>query len=356
VLKSIDVLIGLAVVMLALSMAVTVMTQCVISVFNTRGGYLRRGLKDLLGLLSRELGRDQAHAIATAVLKHPLVSATGKRLGSVVQREEFTKLLMHFATADATGLADGAKDALKRALAANGVSAPEEKLKSIRAVALQLEASRPELSASLRQGLAILSEASSDYVAKVNTWFDQTIDRVSQRFAANTRLITFAAGLVLAVVLQVDTVLLVNRLSADDKMREAFLAQGRAMQQAQAGQAAPAAPTDVSGIDRQYLSFLAEYGVISVPRWADWRERWRHVNPVGVLVTGLLLSLGAPFWYNALSRLLQLRSALTQKDDKQRAERQGGPTTGAGGGAAASMAAAAPARPHGESAGLLPAA
>ena len=348
-LKSIDVLIGLAVVMLALSMAVTVMTQCVISVFNTRGGYLRRGLKDLLGLLSRDIQGDHAHAIATAVLKHPLVSATGRRLGSVVQREEFTKLLMHFATADATGLADETRKALAKALAANGVADPEEKLRSIRAVALQLEASRPDLSASLRQGLAILSEASSDYVAKVNTWFDQTIDRVAQRFAANTRLITFAAGFVLALVLQVDALLLVNRLAADDKLREAFLAQGRAMQQAQVGQAPPAGPSDV---DRQYVAFLAEHGVVTVPRsLSEWRSGWSQVNLVGILVTGLLLSLGAPFWYNALSRLLQLRSVLTQKDDKQRAERQG-----AAAASTAASAATTPVRPPGESAGLLPAA
>jgi hypothetical protein len=40
-------------------------------------------------------------------------------------------------------------------------------------------------------------------------------------------------------------------------------------------------------------------------------------------VTGLLLSLGAPFWYNSLGRLLQLRSVLAVKDDRQRAGRQG---------------------------------
>jgi hypothetical protein len=45
----------------------------------------------------------------------------------------------------------------------------------------------------------------------------------------------------------------------------------------------------------------------------------------------LLLSMGAPFWYNSLGRLLQLRSALAAKDDQQRAERQGAPAVGGGG-------------------------
>jgi hypothetical protein len=39
-------------------------------------------------------------------------------------------------------------------------------------------------------------------------------------------------------------------------------------------------------------------------------------------MTALLLSLGAPFWYSLLGRLLQLRSVLAVKDDVQRAERQ----------------------------------
>jgi hypothetical protein len=41
-----------------------------------------------------------------------------------------------------------------------------------------------------------------------------------------------------------------------------------------------------------------------------------------MLLTALLLSLGAPFWYGVLGKLLQLRSILAVKDDKQRAERQ----------------------------------
>ena len=67
-----------------------------------------------------------------------------------------------------------------------------------------------------------------------------------------------------------------------------------------------------------------------MPRSRDaWVKGWKESNLVGILVTGLLLSLGAPFWYNSLGRLLQLRSVLAVKDDQQRAERQGvDPATG----------------------------
>ena len=47
-LKSLDILIGLVVVLLALSMAVTVVTQALTSIMNSRGRHLKRGLQDLL--------------------------------------------------------------------------------------------------------------------------------------------------------------------------------------------------------------------------------------------------------------------------------------------------------------------
>ena len=312
-------------------MAVTVITQFITTAVNSRGRHLRRGLVDLLGLLDPTLKGEVAADIATTVLTHPLVSATRKRLGPVVHREEFTKLLLHLAAGDDERCQKAACESLKGVLQAHGVSDPAATLKSIRTASLELEATSPELAGNVRNTLAILQAARSDYVAKVNNWFDQTMDRVSQRFTASTRAVTFVAAFLLAAVLQVDAVLLVNRLSADDKMRDAFLAQARTMHAA-AQTEADATGTPEGAVNRQYLSFLADHGVIAVPRTLDdWRKGWGTVNPFGILVTGLLLSLGAPFWYNKLGHLLQLRSVLAEKDDQQRAQRQGAKPPASGG-------------------------
>ena len=323
-LKSLDVLIGLAVVMLALSMAVTMITQFVTTILNSRGRHLKRGLVDLLGQIDPALRTDVAGRIADAVLTHPLVSASGRRLGSVVHREELTTLLLDLAGPSGQ-LDDDGRQVLRSALARNGIADPEGTLRNIRAVSLQLEAGNPLLAASVRHTMAILQEARVDYTAKINNWFDQTIDRVAQRFTASTRAITFAGALLVAALLQVDTVNLVNRLAADDTLRQAFVAQAAATRgtTVAATPAPVAAGTPPAGIEREYLAFLAENGVIAIPRSGrDWTQRWTVVNVWGVLVTSLLLSLGAPFWYNALGRLLQLRSALAAKDDAQRKTRQ----------------------------------
>ena len=80
---------------------------------------------------------------------------------------------------------------------------------------------------------------------------------------------------------------------------------------------------DEQAIEREYLAFMREHGLLDVPASLDeWRARWRGTNVPGVLLTSLLLSLGAPFWYNALKKMLQLRSLLAARDDEQRAARQ----------------------------------
>ena len=341
-LKSLDVVIGLTVVLVALSMAVTVITQAVTTVINSRGRHLRRGLTDLLQQLDPALTENLSKAVASEILTHPLVSGSsapfsvvgrligGPRLGNVVHREEFTKLLMAAAAGQGREqLSAEAVAALTKALANNGVADPKETLKNIRTMAMQLERSSPELSNGVRQNVAILHAAESDLVAKINNWFDQTMDRTSQRFTASTRLITFAGAFLVAFGLQVDTPNLVNRFSADDALREAFVEEAQALyrdhqelQQAeQQGRGLPV-PTSSDEVGRKYRAFLATNGVITLPTTAGWRAGFANTSFFGMLVTALLLSLGAPFWYGALGKLLQLRSALAVKDDAQRLERQ----------------------------------
>jgi hypothetical protein len=369
VLKSIDVLIGLTVVLLALSMAVTVVTQTLTTIVNSRGRHLRRGLVDLLQQLDPQLTEAFSKQVAGKVLTHPLVSGSstvgwlqrlvgGPRLGNVVHREEFTKILMGLAcTGDSAQLDTGVKTALATALKNNGVDDPEQMLKNIRQLALQLERAQPELSSIARQNLAILHAAESDFVAKINNWFDQTMDRTSQRFTASTRAITFVGAFIIAFALQVDTPAIVNRLAADDALRARLVTEATELYQRQqappgdqAVQGAAAAPSTPEELSDKYKTLFASTGLISLPSSReDWREGYDRRSIAGMLLTALLLSLGAPFWYSVLGRLLQLRSVLAVKDDAQRAERQtNAATPGTAGAAGATAATGVPALLAGE--------
>lgn len=87
---------------------------------------------------------------------------------------------------------------------------------------------------------------------------------------------------------------------------------------------------------------LASLGVLTIPSsWPGWLNNWGKVSILGTLLSALLLSLGAPFWYNALKNLLKLRSVIANKDDDQRNVRQTTQALGGGAGEAAPAKAAA---------------
>ncbi len=318
--------------MLLMSMIVTVVTQFVTTVLSARGKHLLQGIADILQQVDPTMKREIALGISRSVLFHPLIVDASGRLGSVIHREELTKLLLELASSDGPQeLGKDLKDALQTALVNTGVCRSgtpaeiDEQIKSIiknvGSLALQLELSHPELTNNERARIAILKEANSGFLAKINLWFDQTMDRVSDRFTLHTRYITFTAGLLLAIIIQLDTAALVSRLASDDAVRNSLVAQAEKVQQPERQK------LQLTDAEIQNIHDLMTNNLVGVPTsWSDWRNRWSGDNAVmkviGILLSAVLLSLGAPFWYTALQNLIRLRSLVASKDDQQRRERQ----------------------------------
>lgn len=383
-LKTLDILIGVATVMLLFSMAVTIVTQFVANLMQSRGKNLLEGLAGLLKQIDPSIGKDAADKIAETLLKHPLVAEANGKLGEVIHREEFTTLLMGLSAGEsAATLEPVAKRALDDLLEKNGISDPAGTLKNIRAAALQLESLRPDLANDVRHRMAILQEAKSQFVAKVHGWFDQTVDRVSSRFTVTARIITFVAALIIAVTVQLDTFALVNRLSIDDQFRDAVkgsadkvmkdaLAANQASGSPNATSTASPTPTPVAAAaptpassptatpvataaasatptppnpgasgtstsptptptplqtaalaQKDYYTLLSTAGLVTLPTdFGTWWDKLTAAKIPGILLSALLLSLGAPFWYGRLQDLLKLRSSIAQNDATQRCIRQ----------------------------------
>jgi hypothetical protein len=331
-LKTLDILIGATTVVLLFSMAVTVITQALNNLFHRRGRHLKAGLADLLqqlGISTRPFAED----IAGHVLRHPMIADGKGNLGTVVKREEFVKLLLDFACGEGIStLGDESKKALLAVIQKNGIADPFSALKNIRALELQLEASDPQLAGHVRQALAIVHGAGSDFVARINSWYDQTVDRVSQRFTNYTHLVTIGIAAVVVLTVQLDIIAVMDRLSIDDQFRNAVV-DISAKQYAGNASAAKTNP-------RPYYDLLSQAGLVTLPTSSDWMSQLKETRKIpGMVLSVLLLSLGAPFWYSVLKDLLQLRSSLAQKDEAQRGQRQSGQvgTSAGGGGSAANV-------------------
>lgn len=367
-LKTLDILIGATTVLLLFSMAVTVVTQAVTSLLDKRGKHLLAGLASLLQHLGIQT-RDTAETIAKAVLTHPMVAAAKGKLGTLVSREEFTTLLLDLASGQGAASLEGdALTELQDLLKKNGVPDPAQTLNNIRRMALMLETSNPQLANHVRSELAIVRECATDYVVKVNAWFDQTIDRVSQAFTKHAHRVTIAAAFVVVIAVQLDILAVVDRLSIDDQFRNAVvgpvakqftdsvvppsnstppapsatLPAANSAPSAAGAAATPAPPTSTAAeaggqppptnagsqtkpqLDSKlYYNLLDAAGLITLPTDKSWVEKIQEPRKYpGMIIAALLISLGAPFWYNILKDLLGLRSTLAQNDDAQRAQRQ----------------------------------
>ncbi|MEO8629594.1 MAG: hypothetical protein ABI612_16070 [Betaproteobacteria bacterium] len=357
-LDTLDILIGFTLIMLIVSMAVTMLTQLISSqLLNLRGKALKTGIARLLALLDRGLTPTDAQSIADHILRNPMIGQPALtqnkyRLGAAVHREELVKLILDFAAEGDAEKADQQATAgestlrakVLKSLKGNGIDNPAEVLTQIRNALVELEKTSPELSHSARLNIAILHFASSDFLSKLNSWFDQTVDRVSDVFTVRVRVVTACVALVVAFVLGLDSIDLINRLSVDKNLRNQLVAAAiRDSEKLDPARQAVPAPVDgksqgeppaisaaLDKIEGAGFSDLRSLGVITLPRSPqEWYGKWTEGGEgtwvrrlFGILLSAALLSLGAPFWYAALRDLLKLRSVTERKDDVLRAERQ----------------------------------
>ena len=275
-LKSLDSLIGFAAVMLLVSVGVTLLTQLVTGALNWRSRNLLRGVMTILNQIDPKATPFAIEQIAGAVLRHPLVARAEGKLGTVIQREELTHILLELAAGNEPGgkaLDEYARQTLKKMLEANGIQDPAAVLENIHLLGLKLEALRPELPASMRQAVAVVTEAPSRFAGRIHACFDETMDRISHRFARHTSVITVVIAIAIAAGLQLDSF--------------EILRQG------------------------------AEARLIVPQSW-----NWNPAKLPGILLSAMLLSLGAPFWYNVLKDLVAFRPALARKEQENRDQRQ----------------------------------
>jgi hypothetical protein len=49
---------------------------------------------------------------------------------------------------------------------------------------------------------------------------------------------------------------------------------------------------------------------------SDWRQKWSWLTPLGWILTILAISMGAPFWFDMLNKVMNIRFAGRSPDEK----------------------------------------
>ena len=346
-LDMLDVGIGVVLVYLLFSLILTAGREALEGVMKSRGKDLERGLLELLG----------SQALVQRFYDHPLVSALfrgsytpgGKNLPSYIPSNIFAQALMDMAGMDTAGAA------------AQGWS-PADIQKASEAWVTNL---RPILRAGLQRGAGALT----DVQAEIEVWYNSAMDRISGWYKQRTQSILFLGALAIAVGLNVNTISIVQALKESSALREAAAAQAKSMIDKGKDAVGKAKTDDVYGQAKQ-LGLPIGWSGLAASAPAGWNvcafsdaktgktepkasktagakppgAKARQTPPVasskvsctaadgwtwagtvveaaaGWLLTALALMMGAPFWFDSLSKLIQLRNSVKPGDDKSAAK------------------------------------
>jgi hypothetical protein len=180
-------------------------------------------------------------------------------------------------------------------------------------------------------------------------WYDRSMDRVSGWYKRRTQFALFFIGLALSVIFNLDTISIANRLLQNPALREAIAAQAQAEAQHLSASApnfvltptavltpqpgaTPVAPTPAAvasvqpgsvEVVRQNISIVHdlqdELNQLNIPLgWPDpnmpdpgqgVQLMWWVTKALGLFITTLAVYQGAPFWFDLLNRITNLRSA-----------------------------------------------
>ncbi|MBA3962638.1 MAG: hypothetical protein H0X40_12155 [Chthoniobacterales bacterium] len=216
---------------------------------------------------------------------------------------------------------------LLRALAVPDQTAQEAKSK------LQAVANVADLFATPEQKKAVLDSlanfglavegATTQAYDRFQRWFGSAQDRAEQWFQIHVRGITIFFSVVIALLLQLDTINILRQLRTQPVMVAALVKSAPAsVTDAQPILSGSRAPNDAAELFKQQQQNvdhlqqrLADAGFDLVPesflgRWGHPRRLHLFDHLTGTLITAALLTLGAPFWFNLLKNLMNLRPAV----------------------------------------------
>ena len=168
-----------------------------------------------------------------------------------------------------------------------------------------------------KQTLTALMLQAGDDIDKLRTgiegWYDSAMDRLSGDYKRFTQVITLVLGLVIAAAFNVDAIHAGQSLYADPTQRAVIeaAAEKQVAQPAPSGNQTP----DVTGATlAQVMSARDQLIRLGPIGWTDKTLSSSDYAGDGVVVLGWLLTtlaglMGAPFWFDALKSLVNVRNA-----------------------------------------------
>jgi len=288
-----EVVIGLTMVFLVLSIGCSGVKEVIANLFSLRSKTLENAIRNML--------QDGPSNIAAKLFQHPLITGTapvGEKPSYISSR------LFAAALFDVVVPPDPAQPRSLQSIRAGISQIPEEKLRGTL--------------------LNIVDSAGGDMDKArkaVEDWFNDSMDRISGWYKRMAQKIILAAALVLCCAVNADTLMIVKELWSDQALRSAAVAS--AEERIKAGK--PAQPdanaSGTSSTDDQTAQLKKAVSEIrdinTLP--LGWKCAAGDIRTIpnsplawflkvlGILLSAFAVSMGAPFWFDMLNNIVNLR-------------------------------------------------
>ncbi|QEM10013.1 hypothetical protein [Mucilaginibacter rubeus] len=196
----------------------------------------------------------------------------------------------------------------------------------------------------------------------ISDWFNEMMDRTTGWYKKYTQIYLLIIGLLIAGLFNVDTIRIAKALEANPEMRSQLISQVSAFTKAhpdlvnqlktdQTALKAPPPNVKDTAARKAYLAEQAELQkkinanpakavqdkevqiiskylpeathTLGIGYEGGFGKNVNCLTPFGWLLTAIAISLGAPFWFDLLNKLMQLRSAVAPNEDSKNSGKKG---------------------------------
>lgn len=340
------VVLGVVFILLLLSLLASTIMEFVSSIFGLRGKNLQKALRNLLEGYKSGEGAVVDKDIYNSFVKNPLYRQLSFRYGSdssktsppsYVSSKSFQSILFDI-------------------LLGNEI-VEDQKLEELILQKIN-ELENEDLKKVLRQLWRDADGNIDVFKKKVEEWYNSVMERATGWYKRSTQYILVGVGFTIAVVLNADTLAIYERLENNPEVAEriAAIAENIATKDTITANIALDAIDEVEGVDtsssnividtlviedtdtqedkqakedynlkaRELTSMVSQINTYRSPLGMGWKNVNLHaMQPLdiatkilGWLVTALAISLGAPFWFDILKKIVNLRGAGKKPDDE----------------------------------------
>lgn len=319
--NTLEIAIGIILIFILVSTICAAIREGIEAKLKTRAAYLEQGIRQLLH-------DKDGSKLAKHLYQHPLINglfnnnykagtkndapdllAKGNDLPSYIPAKNFAQALMDIAVRGAETNADNTGD-----------TSPVISLAQLRSRITNI--GEPNVQRVLLNAIDLAQGDLDKAQANIENWFDSGMDRVSGWYKRSTQWIILWIGIGVSIILNINTITIINYLSENDLARMALVDQAVTLSKDSTSLQKLNYDKAKAQLNSMKLPIGYPQGLASAQINAS--ESFGVYNSIlgpllGWLITALAATLGAPYWFDLLNRVMVIRSTV-KPHEKSREE------------------------------------